>query len=388
MHGREYLDLLKRLEDLERLYDKLRSDLDKLIRLGNLSLTGTIDLSTYDSILQQLNQQISNLSNRLIHVQNEIDSNMQNLRNNLETSLITAKTEYDTRIQNIESEFANLQTEINKLKTSARLYSSLFLIPYTRLYIGANRPQNPQTLDSFYDTQTNELYVYDGSDWIFIDWQAYITVSPDYVNGRIIIRDNKLYLVESPGSSNPTYRLIYPTVGRVVEYVSLMEDPNQDPSVLYLYPGQTYVSTQTTSRIRFATVYNSTYRLRLQFRGTNTPMVLWSSGLSTAITYRGYFYMFSSSSRSYEYSSGSTTYITPATPGTYNTLDIFLRINEYLEADNYWEFLVLQNSDGNTLITGSGFVKVSRYHFFGDLIQWTSRNPLYPIDKIVVTRIF
>jgi len=157
---------------------------------------------------------------------------------------------------------ANLIPVSTKILHPDWLISPVYQIPYTRLRIGTQLPNTAILYDTFYKTNTNELFVFDGQDWLKIDWQKFLVGSPEYRAGKLRVNNGRL---EISNNGSDWYQVI-PTIGKVVEYVASTSDPNNDPTVLYLLPGQTFVNRGIqTYRARVACVSPMSFELHYYY---------------------------------------------------------------------------------------------------------------------------
>ena len=108
------------------------------------------------------------------------------------------------------------------------LISPIYQIPYTRISVGTTFPTNPILYDTFYKSDTDELYLFDGSNWLKIDWQKFIQAVPEFTNGKLRINGTQL---EISNDGTNWFRVI-PTIGKVVEI-------NDDANIFFILPGQT-----------------------------------------------------------------------------------------------------------------------------------------------------
>ena len=108
-------------------------------------------------------------------------------------------------------------------------------IPYSQLYIQSSAPTNPQLYDSWYNTNTNELFYWNGSVWIKIDWTKWVQNDIWYRLGKLRIDNNELQI-----SNNGTnWYKVFPSLGRTVDVIADDANPADNFKIVYLTVGQT-----------------------------------------------------------------------------------------------------------------------------------------------------
>jgi hypothetical protein len=108
-------------------------------------------------------------------------------------------------------------------------------IPYSQLYIQSTAPTAPQLYDSWYNTNTNELFYWNGSAWIKVNWTKWVQNDIWYRLGKLRINNGQLQI-----SNNGTnWYQVFPALGRTVEVI--VNDANEADNfkIAYLTVGQT-----------------------------------------------------------------------------------------------------------------------------------------------------
>jgi hypothetical protein len=108
-------------------------------------------------------------------------------------------------------------------------------IPYSQLYIQSSAPSIPYLYDSWYNIDTNELFYWNGSVWIKVDWIKWVQNDIWFRLGKLRITNGSLEI-----SNNGTnwYR-VFPVIGRVVEVVANDTNSADNFKIAYLTVGQT-----------------------------------------------------------------------------------------------------------------------------------------------------
>ena len=108
-------------------------------------------------------------------------------------------------------------------------------IPYSQLYIQSLAPTNPQLYDSWYNINTNELFYWNGSVWIKVDWTKWVQNDIWYRLGKLRIINNELQI-----SNNGTnWYKVFPSLGRTIEVIADDANPADNFKIVYLTVGQT-----------------------------------------------------------------------------------------------------------------------------------------------------
>jgi hypothetical protein len=108
-------------------------------------------------------------------------------------------------------------------------------VPYSCLYIASSAPDSPQLYDSFYNINTNELFYWNGSTWIKVDWTKWVQNDIWYRLGKLRISNGQLQI-----SNNGTnWYQVFPALGRTVEVVANDTNPADNFKIAYLTVGQT-----------------------------------------------------------------------------------------------------------------------------------------------------
>jgi len=179
----------------------------------------------------------------------------------------------------VEAHNQDTNAHMDIRNTISTLQKNPFVIPYSRLQIGSAKPATPQLFDSFYDTTTNTLFLWDGQQWIEIDWVSIVQNSPEFRSGKLRITNG---ILEISNDGTNWYQVI-PTIGATVELLT-------NGYTVFLLPGQTFVG-RNTDTIPIAAVEDS------QFEGTYyypppSPGNLWfgiiPSGINISDGYGAY----------------------------------------------------------------------------------------------------
>jgi hypothetical protein len=108
-------------------------------------------------------------------------------------------------------------------------------IPYSQLYIQSTAPTSPQLYDSWYNTNTNELFYWNGSIWIKVDWTKWVQNDVWYRLGKLRISGGQLQV-----SNNRTnWYQVFPALGRTVEVIADDTSSLDNFKIAYLTVGQT-----------------------------------------------------------------------------------------------------------------------------------------------------
>ncbi|MFZ8861397.1 MAG: phage tail protein [Thermocrinis sp.] len=108
-------------------------------------------------------------------------------------------------------------------------------IPYSQLYIQSSAPSFPYLYDSWYNIETNELFYWNGSAWIKVDWTKWIQNDIWFRLEKLRVNNGSLEI-----SNNRTnwYR-VFPAIGRIVEVIADDTNPADNFKIAYLTVGQT-----------------------------------------------------------------------------------------------------------------------------------------------------
>ena len=124
-----------------------------------------------------------------------------------------------------------------------------FSIPYSELYIGNTEPTAPKLWDSFYNETNDKLFLWNGAEWVEIDWEGRAENDIWYRLNKLRIQNGKLEI-----SNNGTdWYQIYPSIGNVVRIIADDLNPSENYKVAYLSVGQTYLL-KNGRRIRCASI--------------------------------------------------------------------------------------------------------------------------------------
>ncbi len=111
----------------------------------------------------------------------------------------------------------NSAADINQLQENCDYLRSIVDAPYSPYYVQSTPPSGPAYGTLWYDTTTNKLYKYSGSDWIEIDWQQIIKATPEWQAGKLRISNGMLQIAD--GQATPIWHDCYPLVGADVCYI-------------------------------------------------------------------------------------------------------------------------------------------------------------------------
>jgi len=114
------------------------------------------------------------------------------------------------------------------------LFTPLF-IPYSQLYIQSTAPTSPALYDSWYNTDTNELFYFNGSTWIKVDWTKWVQNDIWYRLGKLRINNGQLQ-VSNDGTN---WYQVFPALGRTVEVIADDTNSVDNFKIAYLTVGQT-----------------------------------------------------------------------------------------------------------------------------------------------------
>jgi len=122
-------------------------------------------------------------------------------------------------------------------------------VPYSRLYIQSSAPTSPQLYDSWYNTDTNKLFYFNGSAWIKVDWTKWVQNDIWYQLGKLRINNGQLQV-----SNNGTnWYQVFPAIGRTVEVIADDTNSADNFKIVYLTIGQALLL-RNKYRIRCACV--------------------------------------------------------------------------------------------------------------------------------------
>ncbi len=213
--------------------------------IANKSLTSNISLTSLYSLISDtsnyaINSNSANISKTALY---SLSSDISNTSYNSLTSLYSLSS--GTSNYSISSLTAQYSLSsyysytaeyakyvLTSVASSANAISSIFDIPYTRIFVGASFPTNALDYDSYYDFYAKKLYVYVSGNWQEINWKEYVKSDRLYKEGKLRINNstNGLEIM----TSNTTWYEIVPTIGAVFTPISYAG------YIYYIAPGQTF----------------------------------------------------------------------------------------------------------------------------------------------------
>lgn len=117
-------------------------------------------------------------------------------------------------------------------------------IPYSRLFIQTNPPQDPQLYDSWADPITTSLRYYNGGNWVNVDYLKYLVFNSYEV---------------------PIGSKYYYSIGRMVEVMADDSNPDDDFKIIRLIPGQSLIMRGDKTKIRLYPPIMSAYQCNAVF---------------------------------------------------------------------------------------------------------------------------
>jgi hypothetical protein len=108
-------------------------------------------------------------------------------------------------------------------------------IPYSQLYIQSIAPTAPNLYDSWYNTDTDELFYFNGSAWIKVDWTKWVQNDIWYRLGKLRINAGNLEI----SNNNTNWYQVFPVLGRTVEVIADDTNTADNFKIAYLTVGQT-----------------------------------------------------------------------------------------------------------------------------------------------------
>lgn len=118
----------------------------------------------------------------------------------------------------------DILTPLQQLPTiQSDIYTS-----YSPYYVQSSAPSSPYIGWLWYDTTTNKLYKYSGTDWIEINWQEIVKATTEWQSGKLRIGlDGILEIAD--GQATPVWYDCYPLIGAKQMHL-------QDTSIKYYLP--------------------------------------------------------------------------------------------------------------------------------------------------------
>jgi len=234
-----------------------KRDIDELAQsLNNLSSqVNSQIISQINNLTQQLNNTASTLSNQISTVKPEAGSTAPSL-------VYSGKLWVDandflqyytgSNWKNVKTFFADTVDGFHASQTPApnvipvsndqsvipQDFLPLFTplsIPYSQLYIASSAPASPKLYDSFYNTNTNELFYWNGSVWIKVDWTKWIQNDIWYRLGKLRISNGQLQI----SNDGTNWYQVFPALGRTVEVIADDTNSADNFKIAYLTVGQT-----------------------------------------------------------------------------------------------------------------------------------------------------
>ena len=108
-------------------------------------------------------------------------------------------------------------------------------IPYSQLYIQAATPSSARLYDSWYNIDTNELFYFNGSVWIKVDWTKWVQNDIWYRLGKLRISNGQLQI----SNDTTNWYQVFPALGRTVEVIADDTNSVDNFKIAYLTVGQT-----------------------------------------------------------------------------------------------------------------------------------------------------
>jgi len=108
-------------------------------------------------------------------------------------------------------------------------------VMYSRLYIQSTALTSPQLYDSFYNTNTNELFYWNGLAWIKVDWTKWVQNDIWYRLGKLRISNGQLQI----SNDTTNWYQVFPALGRTVEVIADDTNSADNFKIAYLTVGQT-----------------------------------------------------------------------------------------------------------------------------------------------------
>jgi hypothetical protein len=108
-------------------------------------------------------------------------------------------------------------------------------IPYSQLYIQSTAPTSPQLYDSWYNTNTNELFYFNGSVWVKVNWTIWVQNDIWYRLGKLRINAGRLEV----SNNNTNWYQVFVALGRTVEVIADDTNTADNFKIAYLTVGQT-----------------------------------------------------------------------------------------------------------------------------------------------------
>jgi len=224
-------------------------------------ISDTVVLATkrdIDDLAQQLNDTASNLSNQISTIKPEVGATAPDLV--YAGKLWVDANEFlqyfnGSEWKNIKVSFADFADTVDGFHASKTpapnvipvsndqsvipqdflpLFTPLS-IPYSQLYIQSSPPTVVQLYDSFYNTNTNELFYWNGSVWVKVDWTKWVRNDIWYRLGKLRINAGKLEI----SNDNTNWYQVFPTIARTVEVIADDTNPADNFKIAYLTVGQT-----------------------------------------------------------------------------------------------------------------------------------------------------
>jgi hypothetical protein len=226
-----------------------------------------IDLYTfkYESNTNPFKSMLPHKTEFLIYFDSNLYSNTTNT--SINTSQISSVPVYNT------APATSSTISFNTLEMSP------FMIPYTYINVGTALPSTANEYDSFYNTNTKELFVYLSNTWNKVDWKKFIISDRLYREGNLRINPSTSALEIM--SSNTTWYEIIPTIGTVFTPISYTG------YVYYIAPEQTYIGF-SSSVAPIIAVNNTAFKGLYSATTANYSFGIFPSGLTISNGYIQY----------------------------------------------------------------------------------------------------
>jgi hypothetical protein len=193
--------------------------------------------------------------------------------------------------------FYSLSSDISKLTNISNtstfsltaLYSSntvfipnnIFDIEYSKLFVGTSFPNVTSWFrevfeyDSFYNTNTKEMFIFISNTWHKVNWQNFIKNDWLYNEGRLRINPSTTALEIQ--SANGNWHEIIPTIGKV------FTPKNYNDYIYYIAPGQSFYykkqNNESLTIIPIIATNGLSYNIKMENIDGNNWYGLYPSGL-------------------------------------------------------------------------------------------------------------
>jgi len=245
-----YEEVYRRLLAIYKKHSHIVGMLRQLLILadtGDLELKSP-DLANLDKRIQEIQTKIVTLVQQIQDLLSYALDKLAYQRSVLEPAILDFAAMYKPRLNKLELDTLTLLRLLTSLLFIAPVNPRFYEVPYSRLRVGTTLPSQVRLFDTFYKLDTNQMFLYNGLNWIEVDWIPRIYNSPDYQKGILRVNDGRL---EFTPNGYDWFQVI-PTIATYTEYIPYTSNANDDTTVIYLMPGQTLISRVRTYRIRAA----------------------------------------------------------------------------------------------------------------------------------------